>query len=65
MAFHWQSKGAQKSSGVEDMVLLTKINEDAIVENLRRSVAPRRVCVCVCECVCACVWLVVWGCGNL
>ena len=33
---HWQSKGNVKSSGVEDMVLLPKIQESAIVENLRK-----------------------------
>eukprot|EP01147_Barroeca_monosierra_P002529 gene2529-5449_t len=33
---HWQSKAKQASSGVEDMVLISKINEDAICENLRK-----------------------------
>ncbi|KAK3748937.1 hypothetical protein QZH41_001566 [Actinostola sp. cb2023] len=33
---HWQSKGNVKSSGVEDMVLLPKIQEAAIVENLKK-----------------------------
>mmetsp|Transcript_32792 Transcript_32792/g.99144 ORF Transcript_32792/g.99144 Transcript_32792/m.99144 type:complete len:771 (+) Transcript_32792:91-2403(+) len=36
MAFHWQSKAAQKSSGVEDMVLLSKISEDSINDNLKK-----------------------------
>ena len=35
MQYHWQSK-ALKSSGVEDMVLLSKINEGSIVDNLKR-----------------------------
>ena len=34
--YHWQSKGNAKSSGVEDMVLLPKIQEAAIVENLKK-----------------------------
>ncbi|KAG8126889.1 hypothetical protein E2320_022019, partial [Naja naja] len=33
--FHWQSHNV-KQSGVDDMVLLSKINEDAIVENLKK-----------------------------
>ncbi|XP_061738079.1 unconventional myosin-Ie isoform X2 [Nerophis ophidion] len=33
--YHWQSHNV-KISGVDDMVLLTKINEDAIVENLKK-----------------------------
>ena len=33
--YHWQSK-LVKTSGVEDMVLLSKIQENAIVENLRK-----------------------------
>ncbi|KAM9825606.1 unconventional myosin-Ie isoform X1 [Syngnathus typhle] len=33
--YHWQSHNI-KLSGVDDMVLLTKINEDAIVDNLKR-----------------------------
>jgi myosin-1 len=35
MPYHWQSKSV-KTSGVEDMVLLSKIQENAIVENLRK-----------------------------
>ncbi|KAL3182142.1 hypothetical protein MRX96_035163 [Rhipicephalus microplus] len=35
MVYHWQSQ-QYRTSGVDDMVLLTKINEDAIVENLRK-----------------------------
>lgn len=34
-AYHWQSRN-KKSSGVEDMVLLVKIQESSIVENLRK-----------------------------
>eukprot|EP00730_Choanoeca_flexa_P019151 TRINITY_DN9345_c0_g3_i1.p1 TRINITY_DN9345_c0_g3~~TRINITY_DN9345_c0_g3_i1.p1 ORF type:complete len:1057 (+),score=322.91 TRINITY_DN9345_c0_g3_i1:85-3255(+) len=33
---HWQSKAKTANSGVEDMVLISKINEDAITENLRK-----------------------------
>uniref|UniRef100_A0A670ZJ09 Myosin IE n=1 Tax=Pseudonaja textilis TaxID=8673 RepID=A0A670ZJ09_PSETE len=33
--YHWQSHNV-KHSGVDDMVLLSKISEDAIVENLRK-----------------------------
>ena len=33
---HWQSKTTKNVSGVEDMVLLSKISEDAIAENLRK-----------------------------
>ncbi|XP_053174521.1 unconventional myosin-Ie isoform X1 [Scomber japonicus] len=33
--YHWQSHNV-KHSGVDDMVLLTKINEDAIVDNLKK-----------------------------
>lgn len=34
-AYHWQSR-SKKASGVEDMVLLVKIQESAIVENLKK-----------------------------
>lgn len=33
--YHWQSKNV-KSSGVEDMVLLSKISDDQIVDNLKK-----------------------------
>lgn len=33
--YHWQSHNV-KHSGVDDMVLLSKINEDAIVDNLKK-----------------------------
>ncbi|ORY32979.1 hypothetical protein LY90DRAFT_512177 [Neocallimastix californiae] len=37
MAFHWTSKTSSSSSaGVEDMVLLSKVTEEQIVENLRK-----------------------------
>lgn len=35
MAYHWQSHNV-KTSGVDDMVLLQKISESAIVENLKK-----------------------------
>lgn len=33
--YHWQSHNV-KQSGVDDMVLLSKITEDSIVENLKK-----------------------------
>lgn len=33
--YHWQSQNV-KLSGVDDLVLLPKISEDAIVDNLRK-----------------------------
>ena len=36
MAFHWQSKTANTTVGVEDMVLLSKVTESQIVDNLNR-----------------------------
>lgn len=33
--YHWQSQNV-KVSGVDDMVLLPKITEDAITENLQK-----------------------------
>lgn len=33
--YHWQSHNV-KTSGVDDMVLLSKVNEDAIVDNLKK-----------------------------
>uniref|UniRef100_A0A8C7VKC1 Osteoclast-stimulating factor 1 n=1 Tax=Oncorhynchus mykiss TaxID=8022 RepID=A0A8C7VKC1_ONCMY len=35
LKYHWQSQNV-KQSGVDDMVLLSKISEDAIVENLKK-----------------------------
>lgn len=36
MAFHWQSKVNVKQAGVDDMVLLPKLSEAAIVDNLKK-----------------------------
>uniref|UniRef100_A0AAF5RTP5 Uncharacterized protein n=3 Tax=Wuchereria bancrofti TaxID=6293 RepID=A0AAF5RTP5_WUCBA len=36
MAFHWQSKVNIQHVGVDDMVLLNKLNEQSIVDNLRK-----------------------------
>lgn len=33
--YHWQTQNV-KVSGVDDMVLLSKISEDAITENLKK-----------------------------
>uniref|UniRef100_A0A4W5MTP9 Myosin motor domain-containing protein n=1 Tax=Hucho hucho TaxID=62062 RepID=A0A4W5MTP9_9TELE len=33
--YHWQTQNV-KISGVDDMVLLSKINEDAITDNLKK-----------------------------
>ena len=33
--YHWQSHNV-KTSGVDDMVLLSRVTEDAIVENLKK-----------------------------
>lgn len=33
--YHWQAQNV-KVSGVDDMVLLSKINEDAITDNLKK-----------------------------
>lgn len=35
MVYHWASKNV-KQSGYDDMVLLPKINEDTIFENLKK-----------------------------
>ena len=45
---HWQSKGTAKSSGVEDMVLLPKIQESSIVENLKKRFADDLIYVSFC-----------------
>ena len=65
--YHWQSRN-KKSSGVEDMVLLVKIQEAAIVENLKKrylddliyvSIHPSALPIVHCcafgHCVCVCV----------
>ncbi|CAI2320056.1 unnamed protein product [Caenorhabditis sp. 36 PRJEB53466] len=36
MAFHWQSKVNVQHAGVDDMVLLSKLTEQSIVENLKK-----------------------------
>ena len=69
--YHWQSRN-KKSSGVEDMVLLVKIQESSIVENLRKRYMDDFIFVsqliinntnlymlwfCVCVCVCVCLTL--------
>ncbi|CAL8101968.1 unnamed protein product [Orchesella dallaii] len=36
MVYHWQSAVNTKVSGVDDMVLLSKISEDSIVDNLKK-----------------------------
>lgn len=41
---HWQSRNA--AAGVEDMVLLRQLNDDAIVENLRKRLGARAIFVC-------------------
>ncbi len=33
--YHWQSHNV-KTSGVDDMVLLSRVTEDAIVDNLKK-----------------------------
>eukprot|EP00054_Salpingoeca_dolichothecata_P025400 m.177618 g.177618 ORF g.177618 m.177618 type:complete len:1031 (-) comp25343_c1_seq7:140-3232(-) len=38
MPHHWQSKTTKNVSGVEDMVLIPKISDDAIAENLKRRI---------------------------
>ncbi|XP_045106073.1 unconventional myosin-Ie-like isoform X2 [Portunus trituberculatus] len=40
--YHWQSEGSKKSS-VDDMVLLTKITEDAITDNLKRRLMEDKI----------------------
>lgn len=52
--YHWQSHNV-KQSGVDDMVLLQKITESAIVDNLKRRFMDDNIyvsfimlCVCLC-----------------
>jgi myosin-1 len=54
MPYHWQSKSV-KTSGVEDMVLLSKIQENAIVENLRKRFLDDQIYVSLVRSV-ACRW---------
>ncbi|KAL0134329.1 hypothetical protein PUN28_001256 [Cardiocondyla obscurior] len=44
--YHWQSQNV-KISGVDDMVLLPKINEDAIIENLRKRYMDDYIFTCI------------------
>ncbi|KAG8231099.1 hypothetical protein J437_LFUL011178 [Ladona fulva] len=46
MVYHWQSHNV-KLSGVDDMVLLPKINEDAIVENLKKRYMDDYIFTCI------------------
>lgn len=41
--YHWQSEAGSKKSSVDDMVLLTKITEAAITDNLRRRLMEDRI----------------------
>lgn len=46
MVYHWQSHNV-KLSGVDDMVLLPKISEDAIVENLKKRYMDDYIFTCI------------------
>ncbi|XP_071573945.1 unconventional myosin-Ie isoform X1 [Temnothorax nylanderi] len=46
MVYHWQSQNV-KISGVDDMVLLPKINEDAIIENIRKRYMDDYIFTCI------------------
>lgn len=46
--YHWQSHNV-KHSGVDDMVLLSKINEDAIVDNLKKRYMDDYIFVSFCS----------------
>lgn len=46
--YHWQSHNV-KHSGVDDMVLLSKINEDAIVDNLKKRYMDDYIFVSLCS----------------
>lgn len=41
--YHWQSEGGTKKSSVDDMVLLTKITESAITENLKKRLLEDKI----------------------
>ncbi|EFN77962.1 Myosin-Ie, partial [Harpegnathos saltator] len=44
--YHWQSQDV-KVSGVDDMVLLPKINEDSIIENLKKRYMDDYIFTCI------------------
>ncbi|RZF44012.1 hypothetical protein LSTR_LSTR007284 [Laodelphax striatellus] len=46
MVYHWQSHNV-KLSGVDDMVLLPKVSQDAIVENLRKRFMDDYIFTCI------------------
>lgn len=46
--YHWQAQNV-KVSGVDDMVLLSKINEDAITENLKKRYMDDYIFVSFCK----------------
>ncbi|XP_046434447.1 unconventional myosin-Ie-like [Neodiprion virginianus] len=46
MVYHWQSQNV-KVSGVDDMVLLPKVNEDSIVENLKKRYMDDYIFTCI------------------
>ncbi|KAF7390930.1 hypothetical protein HZH66_009410 [Vespula vulgaris] len=46
MVYHWQSQNV-KVSGVDDMVLLPKISEDAIIENLKKRYMDDYIFTCI------------------
>lgn len=46
--YHWQSQNV-KLSGVDDMVLLPKVSEDAIVENLKKRFMDDYIFVSFCS----------------
>ncbi|XP_012277258.1 unconventional myosin-Ie [Orussus abietinus] len=46
MVYHWQSQNV-KVSGVDDMVLLPKVTEDAIMENLKKRYMDDYIFTCI------------------
>uniref|UniRef100_A0A1B6CWE6 Myosin motor domain-containing protein n=1 Tax=Clastoptera arizonana TaxID=38151 RepID=A0A1B6CWE6_9HEMI len=46
MVYHWQSHNV-KLSGVDDMVLLTKVSEEAIVDNLKKRFMDDYIFTCI------------------
>ncbi|XP_015599570.1 unconventional myosin-Ie isoform X2 [Cephus cinctus] len=46
MVYHWQSQNV-KVSGVDDMVLLPKVTEEAIIENLRKRYMDDYIFTCI------------------